>query len=141
MPISARTAINTTIGLLCLAFLILAGIVGINVWLSGRVDVYSKNIIESQDIRKSAVDMRSALQTAESSQRGFLVLGNEIYLAPFDSAKLAAERELKHLKRLLEKSDQLQAMLLRLSTSVDEKFAEMQQTVKSKRESRNEDAH
>lgn len=140
MPISARTAINTTIGLLCLAFLILAGIVGMNVWLSERVEVYAKIITENRDIRTSAVDMRSALQTAESSQRGFLVLGNEIYLAPFDSAKLAAERELKHLQSLIESSDQRRAMMLRLSNSVDEKFAEMQQTVKLKRESRSEDA-
>ncbi|CAN5320627.1 hypothetical protein BH10PSE11_BH10PSE11_34870 [soil metagenome] len=140
MPISARAAINTTIGLLCLAFLILAGIVGMNVWLSERVDVYAKIITENGDIRRSAVDMRSALQTAESSQRGFLVLGNEIYLAPFDSAKLAAERELKHLRSLFESSDQRRAMLLRLSNSVDQKFAEMQQTVKLKKENRSDDA-
>ena len=29
------------------------------------------------------------VQTAESSQRGFLVTGNEIYLAPYDSRESA----------------------------------------------------
>ena len=140
MPISARTAINTTIGLLCLAFLVLAGIVGMNMWLSGRVEVYSKNIIENRDIRTSAVELRSALQTTESSQRGFLVLGNEVYLAPFDSAKLVAKRELERLQSLLGKSDQQRAMLSRLSNSVGEKFAEMEHTVSLKTENQNDKA-
>ena len=140
MPISARKAINTTIGLLCLAFMVLAGIVGMNVWLSGRVEGYAKSIIENRDIRTSAVDLRSALQTAESSQRGFLILGNEIYLAPFDSAKLAAKRELQRLQFLLEKPDQKRAMLSRLSDSIGEKFAEMERTVSLKKEDKNEEA-
>jgi two-component sensor histidine kinase len=140
MPISARTAINATIGLLGLAFLILAGIVGMNIWLSGRVEVYSKIIIENRDIRTSAVDLRSALQTAESSQRGFLILGNEVYLAPFDSAKLAAKREIERLRSLLETPEQRQPMLSRLSASVGEKFAEMEQTVSLKKENQNDKA-
>lgn len=121
-----------------MAFLVLAAIVGLNVWLSGRVDVYAKTIIQNRDIRTSAVDLRSALQTAESSQRGFLVLGNEVYLAPFDSAKLAAKRELERLQSLLETSDHQRAMLSRLSNSVGEKFTEMEQTVSLKKENQND---
>ena len=34
---------------------------------------------------RAAVELRSAVQTAESSQRGFIVTGNEIYLAPYDT--------------------------------------------------------
>jgi hypothetical protein len=37
--------------------------------------------------------LRSALQTAEASQRGFLLSNNEIYLSPYDSAKALAERK------------------------------------------------
>ena len=43
------------------------------------------------------VHMRDALRTAESSQRGYLVTANEIYLAPYDSAKAAAQRYLAKL--------------------------------------------
>ena len=40
------------------------------------------------------------MQSAESSQRGFLVSGNEIYLAPYDSAKSdGASAQLERLKR------------------------------------------
>jgi CHASE3 domain sensor protein len=48
----------------------------------------------------AAVELRAALQRAESSQRGYLVGGNEIYLAPYDSAKAHAVSQLKHLKSL-----------------------------------------
>ena len=140
MPISARTAISTTISLLCLAFLVLAGIVGMNLWLSDRVEKYAKGIIEDRDIRISAVDLRSALQTAETSQRGFLVLGNDIYLAPFDSAKVAAKRELQRLQLLLSNSEKRKPMLSRLSNSISGKFEEMEVTVELKREGQSEKA-
>ena len=38
---------------------------------------------------------------AGGSQRGFLVTGNEIYLAPLETAKEEAERGLQNLKELM----------------------------------------
>ena len=32
------------------------------------------------------------MQTAESSQRGFIITGNEIYLGPYQTAKAQAQR-------------------------------------------------
>ena len=51
-------------------------------------------MIEARDARGAAVELRNAVQTAESSQRGFLFTGNEIYLAPYDTAKTLAQRQL-----------------------------------------------
>ncbi len=101
MPISGRFVVTSTILLLGVGLLTLVGIVGTTVWLGERARVYFALVTDARIMRTAAVELRSALQTAESSQRGYLVSGNEIYLAPYDSAKVQAERQLETLKRAL----------------------------------------
>ena len=70
-------------------------------WLAERAQVYFDEVIEARDTRSAAVDLRNAVQTAESSQRGLLLTGNEIYLAPYDTGQDAAERQLAAVNALL----------------------------------------
>ncbi len=63
-------------------------IVGMTVWISQRAEQHLDEIIDARNIRTAAVDMRNAMQAAESSQRGFLLTGNEIYLAPYTTSKI-----------------------------------------------------
>jgi two-component sensor histidine kinase/CHASE3 domain sensor protein len=88
----------------------------------------------------AAVELRSAVQTAESSQRGFLAANNEIYLAPYDSAKALAQRQLEALKKSLAANGEAQPMLQRLSTVIGEKFGEMDQTLSLKAQRRDDEA-
>ena len=139
MPIS-RFVVRSTIGLLAVGFLTLLGIVGMTVWLGERAQIYFNEVIEARDTRGSAVELRDALRTAESSQRGFLVTGNEIYLAPFDSAKTLALRHLDRLKQTLVRYPETQALLQRLTTLITEKIGEMDQTIALKNALRDAEA-
>ena len=132
MPISTRFVVQTTIGLLAVGFLTLLFIVGMTIWLGERAQVYFDEAIEARDTREAAVELRSAVQTAESSQRGFMVTNNEIYLAPYDSAKVLAKRQLEALKRSLASHPEMDTLLQRLSAVIDEKFNEMDLTVNLK---------
>ena len=96
MPITSRFVVRSTIGLLAVGFLTLFGIVGMTIWLNERAQDHFNDVIEARDTRGAAVELRDALRTAESSQRGYLLTGNEIYLAPYDSAKSAARRHFEH---------------------------------------------
>ena len=87
---------------LFVGFLALLGIVGMTFWLGERAQVHFGEVIAARDTRGSAVDLRNAVLTAELSQRGFLFTGNEIYLAPYDTAKTQAQRQIDTLKRLLQ---------------------------------------
>ena len=89
MPISSRFVINSTIILLLVGFIALLAIVGTTIWLGENAQRYVDETFLVRETRISAVELRSALQSAESSQRGFLVGGNEIYLAPYANAKVA----------------------------------------------------
>ena len=101
MPISSRFVVNSTIILLTVGFLALLAIVGATIWLGENARHYADEASQARDTRISAVELRSALQSAESSQRGFLVGGNEIYLAPYDSAKALAQTQFERLKASL----------------------------------------
>jgi two-component sensor histidine kinase len=134
MPITSQFVVRSTIGLLAVGLLALLGIVGMTMWLGERSQIYFADVIEARDTRSSAVELRNALLAAESSQRGFLVSGNEIYLAPYDSAKTMAQRHLDTLKRTLAPYAQSEEMLQRLTTITAEKVAEMDQTIGLKRD-------
>ncbi len=140
MPISGRFVVQYTSFLLAIGFLALLTIVGMTIWLGEQARIYVNEAAEARDTRISAVELRSAIQSAESSQRGFLVGGNEIYLAPYDSAKTAAERQLEKLKLQLAPYTETAAMMARLSAVLAEKIDEMDRTIGLKSEQRDPEA-
>ena len=101
MPISQKFVVNFTTIALAVGFLSLLAIIGATIWLGERAQVYFDDAVRLRDTRTAAVELRSALQSAESSQRGYLIGGNEIYLAPFDTAKAEARSRLRRLEELL----------------------------------------
>jgi two-component sensor histidine kinase len=132
MPIAGRlVAISATL-LLALALCALVSIVGMALWLGERAQTYTAQAIQIRDTRGAAVELRSALQAAESSQRGFLATGNEIYLAPFDNAKSQAALQLRKLRNELERIPNRAALMQRLSDNIGEKTEEMNRTVSLK---------
>ncbi len=134
MPVTNRFVVQSTSVFLLVGFLALLAIVGMTFWLGERSQVYFNDVIEARDTRASAVELRNAVQTAESSQRGFLFTGNEIYLAPYGTAKALALRQMQTLKQVLQPYRQSDIMVERLSTIVAEKFSEMDRTIALKRE-------
>src|SRR5580704_3635649 len=129
MPISGRFVVNSTIILLTVGFLALLAIIGATIWLGENARHYAGQASLARDTRISAVELRSALQSAESSQRGFLVGGNEIYLAPYANAKVQAQTQFERLKASLASSTRASGMVKRLTDVIAEKFDEMDRTI------------
>ena len=136
--VKSRTPL--TITLLAAGFLALIAIVVATFWLNQRAQEYAQDVTSVRDMRVAAVELRNGLLTAESSQRGYLFSGNEIYLAPFDTATAAARREARKLKQGLVRYPQFQSMIDQLSSLVDAKIAEMEEATALKRSRRDEDA-
>ncbi len=140
MPISARYVVGSTFAFLLVGFVALLAIVGTTVWLGERAQVYFDQVIGARDTRGAAVELRNAVLSAESSERGFMVTGNEIYLAPYDTAKTMAQRQLASLEQLLAPFPESAVPVSRLSTIVADKFKEMDQTVTLRRARHEEEA-
>jgi two-component sensor histidine kinase len=140
MPITSRFVVRSTIGLLIVGFLTLIAIVGTTVWLGERSRIYFNEVVTARDMRVAAVELRTALLAAESSQRGFIASENEIYLAPFGNAKAQAIRQLELLKRSIPLFPETEPLLQRLNKLVADKILEMDQTIALKTEGRSEEA-
>lgn len=139
MPISSRVVINLTIVLLTIGLLALVGIVSTTVWLGEKAQIYVEDATRARNARIAAVELRAALQAAESSQRGYLVGGNEIYLAPYDSARTQAATLLEQLTASISAFPSTARLLERLSQLVGEKIDDLDRTIASKRELRDVD--
>ena len=136
---NSRLAITLTGGLI-LSFVALLIIVGMTVWLGERANIFFAQTTIQRDRRIAAVELRDSLRTAESSQRGFLLTGNEIYLAPYDTAKTRAQQQLSDLSRLSGNAAPSAPMLRQLREAITEKIAEMDKSIELKSAGRDDDA-
>lgn len=136
---SSRLALAVAGGLV-IGFLALFAIVGMTVWLGERSNTLFQETALQRDARTAAVELRDALRTAESSQRGYLLTGNEIYLAPYDTAKARALQQMSDLGRLVVSKSEPPPFLPRLQEAVDEKLGEMDQSIALKRAGSDGDA-
>jgi two-component sensor histidine kinase/CHASE3 domain sensor protein len=133
MPISSKMVINLTIVLLTVGLFALVGIVATTIWLAENAQSYAEEATSARKTRIAAVELRAAMQNAEASQRGYLIRGNEIYLAPYSSAKIQANAQLAQLKLALEAIPQTSPMMERLSKLVSDKIDDMDRTITLKR--------
>ena len=129
---SSRLALSVAGGLV-VGFLALFAMVGMTVWLGERSNILFHETALQRDTRIAAVELRDALRTAESSQRGYLLTGNEIYLAPYDTAKTRALQQMSDLARRLTTASQPPPFLPNLHETVREKLEEMDQSIALKR--------
>jgi two-component sensor histidine kinase/CHASE3 domain sensor protein len=140
MPISSKVVVNLTIVLLTIGLLALVGIVATTIWLAENAQNYAEEATTARKTRIAAVELRAALQSAEGSQRGYLIGGNEIYLAPYDSAKTQSTAQLAQLKSTLEAIPQTRLLMERLSKLVSDKIDDMDRTIALKRASNEAEA-
>ncbi|MER8444749.1 CHASE3 domain-containing protein [Mesorhizobium sp. M1066] len=136
MQFSDHKVVRLTFASLLIGFAALMAIVATNFWLGQRAQSYFDNAIEARDTRIAAVELRNAMQTAEASERGFVITGNEIYLGPYQTAKAQAHRHLQALQTLLTSYANSETTLERLSAIITTKFDEMDQTIALKRDQR-----
>ena len=129
MPISARAFIRSQLLFLAVGLMALAAIVAVAFWLGERSGQIAREILEARDLKTASLELGALVQRAESSQRGFLYTGNEVYLAPYDQAKAAALLGVGDLEPRLATYPDLLAAAERLSGALADKFAEMDQTI------------
>jgi two-component sensor histidine kinase/CHASE3 domain sensor protein len=139
MSISGRYLVRFTSTSLFVGFLALMAIVVMNFWLGERAQSYFDDAIAARDTRIAAVELRNAIQTAESSQRGFIITGNEIYLGPYQTARTITQRYMTSLQTLLPGYPNADLALKRLSEILSAKFDEMDRTIALKRNQQDQD--
>jgi two-component sensor histidine kinase len=121
--------LRLTVSSLIVGFIALSIVVAMTFWLNVRTQAVFEQVASARALNSEAVGVRSALQAAESSQRGYLYTQNEIYLAPYEVAKSQARKQLELLQSALSDYPDLLAARAKLSEVVAKKFAEIDNTI------------
>jgi len=84
-------------------------------------------------VRTELADLLSQLKDAETGQRGYLLDGSDSYLAPYRAAKSGIKTTLEQLLQLTADNPSQQKRLATISSHIDAKFAELEQTIELRR--------
>lgn len=136
---SAARVWRYSTALLAIGFLALAVIVAVTFRVAVRTQADFATSVLARNVANSAFELRDGLQAAEASQRGYLFNNNEIYLAPYSTAKARALRQLDSLRTLLKPNSETQTILQRLDSLVRQRFEELDLTIALKRDRRDGD--
>jgi CheY-like chemotaxis protein/signal transduction histidine kinase/CHASE3 domain sensor protein len=91
------------------------------------------NLTQSIEVLGHLESLLSTLTDAETGQRGFLLTGEESYLAPYTDAKDALPGEIKSMRALLINRPEQQRRLDALESLASLKMAELESTVSARR--------
>ena len=129
MPISGNAFVRSTAAFLLVGLLALIAIVGTTIWLVERNQVYFDQSLEARIARAATINLRNALQDAETGQRGFLLTGEELYLEPYSKAVPEIPGLVERVATVLKPYPEADAAVAKLRQGVADKLAEMTQTV------------
>ena len=95
-----------------LAFFLISGVIA----YADIQDLRSNNqrVVHTHSVLIGADDLLSAVQDAETGQRGYILTGNERYLEPYDRAMAVVDERLDGLAALTQANPRQQANIAQL---------------------------
>ena len=129
MPQTRKRVFQYTLGLLTVGLLALVAIVGTVIYLGEESQRYFDDVVQALDARSAAVDLRNALRTAETNQRGYLLTGDPGYAEDYQAAKVTIMPRFADLRSILLPYPQAQVPLDEVETTLGAKLDEMDQTI------------
>ncbi len=129
MKIARPSFLRTSVGPLFLGFLVLVLLAGWISWFLHEQSARSTSIRRSIQIEGDLRQFLSVLQDAETGQRGYLLTGDQRYLAPFNDALANIDDAYSGLAQAGIDRPYLQPSLRKLREVAGQKLAEMKTTV------------
>src|SRR5438128_1464372 len=112
-----------------IAAVVLLLIVGLSYRQWTQYTVANAQTAQTREILESVDRLLLALVDAETGQRGFLLTGENRYLAPYNHAVQAIPADLAKLNGLLASRPAELANVSRLKNLIDQKLSELRQTI------------
>jgi signal transduction histidine kinase len=129
MPITKIAFIRSTILAILVGVGALAAIVAFNFWLVAQARITSDQVTVARQQRAAIIDVRDALADLETGQRGFLLTGNDDYLAPYTGAEQRLPRLVERVRGLTEPYPAQKDAFARLMPIIEAKRAELARTI------------
>jgi methyl-accepting chemotaxis protein len=90
-------------------------------------------VAHTYQVQTELADLVSELKDAETGQRGYLLTGDDSYLAPYQSALPALKSTFEDVRKLTSDNPNQQRRLTALLPLIDAKLAELKQTIDLRR--------
>lgn len=120
---------RSTLLMLAAGILLLMVMVGSSLWLVNANNDYSREILQLRTIRAHVLNMLTALQDAETGQRGYLLSRDEKYLEPYNEAMARLPDVRPKLRESISGNPQLAVSLPELDRLTDAKIDETNRTL------------
>lgn len=121
-----------------LAVAVMAVLLGINEAGFTRSQRAVEELAHSHGTRAALDQLLQSMLNAETSQRGYLLTGDEHYLRPYESALASINTHLQTLRAAYVSQPGQQTEFGRLSQLVENRLSEMQLTIRLRREDKDE---
>ncbi len=122
LPVNAR--------LMVVSFVILVMVIGAAIWGEFQASRYANAAFETQERELETVRMLSLLQDTEIGQRGFLLTGEERYLAPYSAALSEIAQLREHFKTHAIADTAAQDRAIRLDQLISERLQLLADVIK-----------
>jgi signal transduction histidine kinase len=119
---------------------LLVAIVLSSFFLATATRSYFDDVTKLRAVRSAAADMLVLMTSAESGQRGYLLVQNESFLDPYQKAIEALPAQVDRLDRVSANQDTVKVPLDEIRRLIAEKVTEMQSTLNLASQGRVEDA-
>ena len=131
-PLARRSDIWTAIGLVAALtfFLITSALAVLNVQMLRE---NNEQVVRTHTVIMSFSRLLSALQDAETGQRGFIMTGDERYLDPYNDAVVTIPQGVDTIASLTADNPVQQGRVASLRRDVEAKLAELEQTIALRR--------
>jgi two-component sensor histidine kinase len=120
-----------------IVLVIVAGVIG---WLTLSIDRTALSSRQLLDWRDAGYQIMSALQDAETGQRGYLLTNDKAYLEPYRIALEHLPARLQALRELTPEQDARQTAIAELEKLINAKLSELKQTVELQEQGKSADA-
>ncbi|CAN5628178.1 CHASE3 domain-containing protein [soil metagenome] len=121
MP-SQTSLLRSSLGFLVAGALLVAGVIVASLWLADRSERTLDGIVVERNIRRAAIDLLSAMQDAETGQRGYLVAQEQAFLDPYLEGAARAPGLLRELGARLAARGGATAVIPALEDAVADKL-------------------
>ena len=122
------------------AFLTLVVLVAVSFWLLEKTSSSTEDVLKRRQQRTSLTRLLSAVQDAETGQRGYLLTGEQRYLSPYLSAVQNVPLRLGEVRNTFADSPAAKAAIEQIAVEVNQKLEELAQTVQLQRDGKIADA-
>ncbi len=129
LKIARPSFLRTSVGPIALGFLVLVLLAGWISWFLQEQSARSVSIRRSIQIEGDLHRFLSVLQNAETGQRGYLLTGDQRYLAPFNEALANIDDAFASITQVGIDRPYLQPSLTKLREVADQKLAEVKSTI------------